>query len=316
MLVAKNQIQFNGSHALAMLTNALRYNSFEGCKAPGMQQLNSSFGNVQQSIPSLLVGGATTEFPIADPTNNSLLGYDVDNNGDLQPPPPAIVTSALEALSVRPRKNSSVLLSYNVRPASMPISSAMTNNTADINIASNALGLGLNDYALITNCLNASVFRVLNTPTTTIKHEGFVTRYGADAQIHQVEYNIFFVADTNRKDLMGKPIYALYLSQNGDLQELAEGVMALKVEYQSLQNGEVQYLPPNHASLDMSQVRTVQVGLLVSSVATPLPELDTRNYQLLSQTLSPTGTTDLDGELESRNLKQVFSTAVTLRNRG
>lgn len=314
MLVAKNQIQFNGNHAMRTLSQALRYNNYEGCKPPGLPTISSSFGQSAQSVPSTIVGGPTTDFPITDPTAQSLLGFDIDDSGNVQPAPPnAEISAAIAALDPAPRNNSSIVLSYNVSEQLMLSSNAMSDKADSIGIPNNSLNLAENDYVLITDCFNASIFQVRNTPNTTIQHDGLPTLYGAGAQIRRVEFNIFYVGDTNRRDLSGAPINALYQSQNGQVQELAEGVMLLRVEYQTPQGTQRQYLPPTDPALNIDAVRMVQIGMLVSSISQPLSAPDNNTYQLLSTSLGPT---DLNGELQSRGIKQVFTSAVKLRNRG
>jgi type IV pilus assembly protein PilW len=314
MLVAKNQIQLNGTHAMRTLSQSLRYNSYEGCKPPGLPTISSNLGQTPQSISSLLVGATSTTFPINDPTAQSLLGFDVNDSGNLEPAPPTDeINNAIAALNPQPRSNSSIVLSYNVSDEVMLSSSAMSSTTDSIGIANNTLDINEGDYVLITDCFYATIFQARNTPNTTIQHDGLNALYGAGAQIRRVEYNIFYVGDTNRRDVSGEPIYALYLSQNSQIQELAEGVMLLRVEYQAPRDNQRQYLSPAAPVLDISEVRMVQIGMLVASISLPLSAPDDKQYAVLSEVLGPT---DLGGEMQSRGIKQVFTGAVKLRNRG
>lgn len=314
MLTAKNQIHFNGHHALNTLMHHLRYNSYEGCKPPGMHTISSALGESVQSTTSTLAGGPNVFFPITDPTAQSLLGFDTDTNGNLQPAPPNTqISAAIAALNPQPRTESSIILSYNVSQDMMLSSNTMTANTDSISISSNALNLVENDYAFITDCFNATVFQVRNAPNAAIQHDGLPTIYNTNAEIRRVEFNIFYIGDTNRRDLSGEPIYALYLNQNGQSQELAEGVMLMKAAYHMPQANQHQYLPPSAPGLDMQKVRMLQVALLTASVSQALNAADNSNYQLLSETYGPN---DLNGELRSRQLKHVFTGSVKLRNRG
>jgi len=312
--LSRSYVQYNGSHAINSIANALKYNFFEGCKIKTVGLRSSSFGPPVASVASELVGGPNPDFPITDLRNESFLAFDYDNGGNPQPAPPtALISAALANLDPRPRPNSSVFLSYNTSIEMIETTVDMTTPGESLTIDSNTLGLAENNYALITNCFMASIFRVNNTPTTSIDHDDFQTNYGAGSEIRRVYVDIFYVADSLRTDQGGNPVYSLYRSRNGQTQEIAEGINLLKVQLLEEVNQSTRRFVLPTDTFEWNMIKGARIGLIATSIDLPAFDVDSKTYQILTDSYTPA---DLSGEFATKNYKQVFTSTVYLRNRG
>ena len=81
---------------------------------------------------------------------------------------------------------------------------------------------------------------------------------------------------------------------------------------QQLPAGNLRYVPANDASLNVSQVVSVRVALLMQSFEPVLDADDDTAYQVLDQSIDSAGTTYLHNG--DRTLRRVFQTTVMLRN--
>ena len=94
---------------------------------------------------------------------------------------------------------------------------------------------------------------------------------------------------------------------------MVEGVEHMQVLYgQQLDNRDIRYVTANDKSLDMAEVVSLRVGLLVQSFEDILPENDKSAYQVLNTIVGSSGTATVHNA--DRNLRRVFRTTVALRN--
>ena len=94
---------------------------------------------------------------------------------------------------------------------------------------------------------------------------------------------------------------------------MVEGVEYMQVLYgQELGSGNLRYVPANDASLDMAEVVSVRLALLMQSFEPVLDADDATAYQVLDQSIDSAGTTYLHNG--DRTLRRVFQTTVLLRN--
>ncbi|MBU0537563.1 MAG: prepilin-type N-terminal cleavage/methylation domain-containing protein, partial [Gammaproteobacteria bacterium] len=188
------QVQENARFAMRMLGEEIRMSGYMGCTSIGTVAVNSI------AIPTADVnfGPATVFVGQDDLGAGNALG--------------AIVGS--DAIQV---KRASVNF--------IRLDGSTTAETDFLNINSNTLGFVQNDFVLVSDCLNADIFRVTNTPAqsgaTTLYHASGTKnssgtlgkRYGPDSEIFGFETKSYFIRDTGRDTPGGNPINALYVQQ-------------------------------------------------------------------------------------------------------
>ncbi len=95
---------------------------------------------------------------------------------------------------------------------------------------------------------------------------------------------------------------------------MIEGVEYLQITYgEQLTNGNIRYVSASDASLNMNNVISMRVALLIQSFEPVLDEPDTAQYRVLNETIDSAGTNYThNGDL---TLRRVFRTTAILRNR-
>lgn len=196
------------------------------------------------------------------------------------------------------------------------------------------------DLVLLSNCLTTHVFRVSSASgcgasgnTLTIgatdnqgpaisaldgsgpsaqSKTGF--RYAEQSDVAEYLQFIWFVADTGR-EINGQTVYALYrLASNqtyADREEMIEGVEFLRVEVGERVSSGLRFVSPSAAGIDWSAIESVRLALLVQSFEAVTDAPDTRSYQLLSESISATGSTSHGG---GRVIRRVYTSSQAMRN--
>lgn len=134
------------------------------------------------------------------------------------------------------------------------ITGNLPGSNAHIAIEDNSLDLVEGDYAMVTDCTDADIFRVSNSPKesgegqTSLVHGAAANRnssatlskiYAGDAEVFGFETLNFFVRDTGRDNSAGEAINALYFTRRqagsggvtSAATELVEGVESLQITY-------------------------------------------------------------------------------------
>jgi type IV pilus assembly protein PilW len=207
-------------------------------------------------------------------------------------------------------------------------------SASGITINDNTLGLAQSDYVMVSDCLNADIFRVTNTPlasgkgATALNHASGSKNssstlgnvYGPDAEIFAFETINYFVRDTGRDNEAGDPINALYVQQiaagsGGAMSaatELVEGVEDLQLTYGVDTNNDraVDEYRTAAAVADWSRVLSVKIVLqMVGSENNVVGRSGSDNAQSL---------VDVNGNLIANNdgrLRQIFTSVFAIRNK-
>lgn len=151
----------------------------------------------------------------------------------------------------------------------IPVVETGSNTTPLIIQAGTGDSLGVNDWAVVTNCEYADVFRVLGNSGTSITHDDFANEYGTSAQIfkwYSVTYDI-------RLGSNGQP--ALFKSEfdpnnvlvAGSRQELVEGIEDMQILYGEDSDADGiadRYLPINQVG-DAANIKGMRITLLARS---------------------------------------------------
>ncbi len=84
-----------------------------------------------------------------------------------------------------------------------------------------------------------------------------------------------------------------------------------------LGDGTLRYLQADNASLNMTNVVSVHIGLLVATKERVASGDDTRTYTLAGTKVEPVGSSGATAtHAKDRRMRRVFSTTIRLRNRG
>lgn len=135
-----------------------------------------------------------------------------------------------------------------------------------------ASGFTTGDILLIADCKHAEVVRVAaHKSHLIVLQTPLLNRYSDTAEIGHLQQRIYYIAKTDRRDIRGSPIYALYrrdLNVSSHVPaELAEGIDNLQVEFgvNNPQTGEIHYFTADHVP-DWRSIKLVKLALLVDSI--------------------------------------------------
>jgi type IV pilus assembly protein PilW len=102
------------------------------------------------------------------------------------------------------------------------------------------------DVLLISDCKTADIFTVEQVSiesdgTQMIKADDALSKcYEIYAEVSALEINTFYIGKTDRKDLAGLPVYALYQKDKySHKTELVEGVNGMQIQYFIEENGNI-----------------------------------------------------------------------------
>ncbi len=275
-----SRVQENGRFAMGFITRDLRLAGYYGCLSDATNidtNLNAGSGYDNYAVA------------IAGTNDNGL------NSSD------SITTSGMAASNI-----------YVVETPATP--------SADLKVTDNS-GLAKNDVVMVLDCTAGDLFQITNDPSTggaagkdeVIHNTGAVSDgpgnldkpfqkiYGTDAQIYKPRGVKYFIA----ANPVGQP--ALFQSVNGGAtQELVEGIESMQILYGADTNGDNTanyYVPAGTGGLDMEEVISVRVSLLVSTLE------DNIATQSASTTLaSHTSAND-------RRIRRIFTSTIAIRNR-
>ncbi|OUS28320.1 hypothetical protein A9Q99_12395 [Gammaproteobacteria bacterium 45_16_T64] len=313
---AVGRVQETGRVVLDMLSRDLRMVGYYGCIDP--RTITS------QSINVVALNSPITANDILD---SSLQGFDVASgwavgtqfdNTDIAAD--AIIGSDVVAIQ---------------RMRSSGVSVASEDITATtITLESKALGVQKDSLVLVANCNGGHVFRVTNdvSEDLILRHDEsgntqsvFSAWYGTDASVMGFVSSAYFVADTGRNGADGADIFALYrqydTSTSGaagfEVEEIVEGVESLQIEYgERVGDGNIRFVPASTDGLDMLNVESIRIAVLVSSTDNVLQAEDELTYSLLNESVvvSDDASTGLTHS-KDRRVRQVFRGTINLRNR-
>ena len=320
------RVQENGRLSLDILSRSLRMAGYQGCIDTEVIDMNIIANNA----------------PTFDLTNEAILGYETDSSA-------WDVINRSDAFDVISgvHDGSDVVLVQFVNPTGVNVvctgnanSNSCYNSSAEIKIDSNSIGLTQHDIVVVTDCVNADMFRISNVgkdnsdnDKITLAHANNVNStpklskaYAEDSQVMQFESLAYYVKDTGRNNDQGGDIFALYQydamyhdsSGNfGAEQELVEGVEQLQILYgQRRSDGKMRFVTADDGNLNFAQVEAVRLAVLVSSSQSVLPDADQRDYLLPGVTIEPLGSsTPETTHPGDRRLRQVFTSTIQLRNR-
>ena len=200
------------------------------------------------------------------------------------------------------------------------------------------LPLAVGDLALVSTCEDGELFRVTSVATGTdgmdIGHAAaansrgsFLEPYGLNDTEEQVRVmpfstHVYYIGDTGLKNGAGEPIRALYQQSmpfNDDDNppvELVQGVENMRLSFGVGGNGGRLRYVASGTPFDPSRVRSVRIGLLMSSWDEVASEADSATYTLAGQSIDPSASaSDGTAYKADRRFRLAFNTTVKVRNR-
>lgn len=300
MQEAMARLQENGRFAVNYMANDFRMAGFMGC------------GNIDR-IPVNIIAEA-------DSGGAAVSAFDSDTvivgENDVAASNSWGAAAGTDTIIIRKAANGSMRLTGN-----------MATVNANIQVASNTLGVEAGDILFISDCINADIFRATNvstgSSTVTVAHseamntDNFLSKtYGTDAEVLIFESIAYYVKDTGRTTPNGDAIRALYVQREAGkiaeavtAYELVEGVQDMQLEY-GIDAGN-DYLADSYApassSTDWSKVVSVRFSLLMQGVEGKVVGSSGSMVQNINYNGSAV---TADGRL-----RQKFGTVVAVRNR-
>lgn len=164
------------------------------------------------------------------------------------------------------------------------LTGVLTTNNANIQIVNNRAGFKQNDTVIISDCINADIFNVVNKPKqnddkkVTLAHSSggntnskLSKLYGADAELMAFESITYYVAPSGRSTVGGRSVDALWMRVNNSAGapvdiELVDGVEDLQLEYgvDTTGNRAANAYRKADAVADWSRVASIRVAILVA----------------------------------------------------
>ena len=297
------QVQENARFAMRIIGQEARMSGYMGC---------TSIGTI--SVSNNAVPGSAVNFSPA----TVFVGQDNLTNGNA-------LGAVIGTDSMQIKKASEEFI--RIDSSVIPTATALPVND-------NSLGIVAGDYVMVSDCLNADIFRVTNTPLATTKgktelrHASGATNsrgslgkiYGPDAEIFAFETINYFVRDTGRDTAAGSPIYALFVQQivagSGGVMsaatELLEGVEDMQLSYGVDTNNDrnVDEYRSGATVADWAAVLSVKIALqMVGSENNVVGKTGSANAQSV---------VDVNGNVIANNdgrLRQVFTNVFAIRNK-
>ena len=317
------RIQESGRVALDILSNDIRLTGYQGC----------TNGTISPRVISRV--RPTVNLPM-----DALWG--AEYNGTSWSPEEH---TDLSAISNSPKPGTDVIYVQHGSGRTTLLSSSMTGLSGPITLQTNPDQLDTGDLVMISNCSNADIFRATNVDGSTDGSSSVSVGFAAGAantqsslntiytidpgdiqnnsmRVMRFESNAYFVGDSNRNDKNGNDIFSLFVVDTTSPDtpfaavELVEGVENLQILYgERLETGAVRYVPAGTTDLNMNNVVSIQIGLLVASTGEITTADDNRTYLLADVKIGPPSGTTAITHNGGRILRAAFNSTIQLRNR-
>jgi len=327
-------MQESTRYALNVLTEEVRMAGYQGCMDVSGGMVDTIANNPpSDNLQATIISGAVVQ------TDGSWLPAPGLGTGTAVFSPPTTVT---------PRPGTHTLaIQFSKTPGSgivgPQVISSVPNAAAPL-VLSREINIRAGDLGLVSTCDGGEIFRVSSTSvandgTMTLGHAASHNSRGAFQRIYGVPGNllqtrvmafathVYFVGDSGSEYPDGAPIYALYQQtmpfdeSNNPPVMLVEGVENMRISFGiGAINGQLRYTTATDTEYDPEQIRSVRIGLLVSSRDDLLSQNDSNNYMLAGETISKAKEDDTDVAAGStyaddRRLRLSFNTAAAVRNR-
>lgn len=318
-----SRIQENGRFALEFMAHSTRMAGYTGCLSdvPMFNNLNGAdtFAfSLDVAVEGFNANGTGPDITFQAAAVNPAPST---NAGDWSPALPAELTG-------RVLPGSDVLVVRNVSPEANSLVFPFS-DSAQV-FVEQPHGFAQGQILVTTDCQKASVFQATNvrdtgfgvnlvhsqsgqfTPGNSTPVWGSDQEYGEGAEVAAAETVAFYIG---RSEVTGAPaLFQLRLGRASDntagffAEELVDNVETMQVRYgeDTTGNSAVDTWQRADQVLEWSEVRSVEISLLVRAPDEYGTDIDTAAYNLNRSIYAP---------VDDRRLRQVFSTTVGIRNR-
>ncbi len=316
-------LQENARYIIESMSREIRLAGFQGCVP------------VNENSTSIRTNDAPTGDFLQTLIGGSLVV--TADNWTPAPPPTFIIPNGLVTAVPGTHTLSVQFGSIGNSTVNGPMESGGSQSLAGaIPVSDNDANLKSGDFAIISDCNTADLFRVGAAP----QGAGVVTHpagsnvdanlskvYGEEDHIPNTRLmkfhsNVYFVGTRGDSTADEDPIRSLYLqtlpytADNPPI-ELVEGVENFRVRFGIRQNnGSIVYVTANDPRYDATRVQSVQLGILMVSYDRIRSTADEQTYVLAGQEIQANGQS-ANGNSHSGNnqYRLVFNTTAQLRNR-
>jgi type IV pilus assembly protein PilW len=320
---ALSRVQETGRFATDVIARDLRMIGYHGCADPNNMDITimARTGAANFDTTSL------TAFEVAD---NGTFSPTVSSGDDLED----IQIGTASSGNVVARPGSDVVRAKFAARTGARLTGNTAPNNANVVFDGNPTCLDQDDLVLISDCTNAHLFRNTNNTchndgTPVANNSGWVTfahasnnnepnkilpGYSAGAELLAYQDVTYFVGDSGRNTAQGDDIFSLYRVVNGNSpEELVEGVEFLQLRFgEVLASGNIRYVDADTSGVQFTDISSIQVGMLIQSFESALPQEDDRSYVVAGTTIPASGDVSHSG---GRYLRKPFVTTIQLRNR-
>lgn len=329
---AMTDIQESARFALDKISDDIRMSGFQGCV-----DINRGAGLIIASDP-----------PTSDFHASAVTASQVGTGNAWNPAPPLgfktenhDAIAGTHALTLQFGDASTFPLTAQLQIGGIPNAAGPVIVNTSPGVSSRSFDISQDDYAIISNCSTAEIFRVSAVAdaanTATIAHTAPANNVGAFQQIYgdadsieqtsvmRFNSNTYYVGDTGLTNEQGDPVTALYQQAlpygdpvNNPPTELVRGIENFRVAFGVRTSiSTLSYMRPTDPGFDSREIESVRIGLLMTSYDR-ISQIDDQNtYVLAGQSIVPSSAAGGgDGfHAGDRRFRLAFNTTVKVRNR-
>lgn len=330
--VAMANLQENARFALDKIANDVRMSGFQGCV------------DINRGPAKNLAAVAPTGDYHAAAAQASVI-----STGNLWAPAPPLGFNTVNHTAMPGTHALTLQFGHpSTFPLTMQVGGAVASRSApaiiDITpgISSRPFDMEVNDYAIISDCSTADIFRISGLAKTatvaTLMHAApanssgaFSTEFGGPTTLRMTKVmrfvsNVYYVGDTGLENDEGDTITALYQQSlpygdptSNPPTELIRGIENMRISF-GLRTGKnnLIHVEPSDARFNPTQVETIRIGLLMNSYDRISDNDDANTYVLAGQAIAPAtsgASSSTSTHAGDRRLRLAFNTTIKVRNR-
>jgi len=328
------RVQESGRLALGFLEDDLRATGFYGAGNPSNSVEAPTGTYCTPARPSKDVLNVSNLNQFNNFRQDSVRSFSKSATGTWAPALDADIPAAVAAAA----RNGSDLLVVFYGEMTDAVLAAGIGGTNDIVVKRNNACFGNGDLVALAGLQGGVILRVSNTPScivanATLEHKTTGSfnctdnlgpyKYDTDARILKMHYAIYYVADTNRDNSDGNPVYSLYrysaAGTSSTTNELVEGVEFLEVTFgerltdaDGKATGNIRY-DTFGSIVNRQNIVSAYVGILAQGIDRARTDDDANTYVLPGISIPGSGSgTKHDG---GKVYRRVFTSNIELRNR-
>ena len=309
------ELQDSARIALDILTDDIRASGFSGCSFDVDDSINGITPSVWDHTSELtLIDNSQTY------SGNAVRGYNA-NEANWTPTPAATISN----LTNNKRSGSDFFSVYYADDSGASLTTDSTKGSTSLTVSGNCVET--NDYVMLSNCSMSEISQIVSAGSCsatsysislqTDSGNGLKQPHSSSSKLFKITERLYYIATTGRNDDSGNPIYALFMSENGEAGiELVSGIEHMQIQYgqrTGSNNSDIRYVTANVInSNEWDDVVSVRVSLLVQSSNNILDDDDSTDYTVGDESIGLATTIKHNS---GKTLRKVFTRTIQLRNR-